>query len=65
MRTLGRWLQIAGLTVLPLALLLNLIPAPHGTGQPILTVGQQMLVVVACGVIAFWIGWLIEGYAQR
>jgi hypothetical protein len=64
-RTLGRWLQIAGLTVLPLALVLNLIPAPNGRGEPILTVGQQMLAMVACGMIAFWIGRIIEGYAKR
>jgi hypothetical protein len=64
-RTLGRILQVVGLSVLPLALLLNLIPMPGGGGQPILTVGQRMLMMVIFGVVAFWIGRLIEGYARK
>ena len=63
MPKLGRTLQGLGLTILPLALLLNLLPAPHG-GKPLLSGIGQMLLVVACGLIVFWIGRLLEAHAK-
>ena len=64
MHKIGRFLQVLGLMMLPLALLLNVIPA-RGSEQPILTVGQQMLAVVGIGISLFWIGRILEGYAKR
>jgi hypothetical protein len=53
MRGFGRLLQLAGLIILPLAMLLQL----SGT----ITVGQ-MLQMLALGICAFGIGWILMTY---
>jgi hypothetical protein len=55
MRALGRFLQFAGLAMLPLAVVLQLPSA--------ITLGQ-MLAMAAAGFAVFWIGRLVEGYSR-
>lgn len=61
MRQLGRLLQHLGLVLPPLGIVLQLLR--DGNGQPLLSVGQ-MLVMLVAGVSAFWIGRILEGYAS-
>jgi hypothetical protein len=63
MRALGRLLQLAGLIVLPLALVASLLPAGPGDRRW-LTTGQELM-ALAFGAALFWIGRLLEGYAKR
>jgi len=53
MRAFGRLLQIAGLILLPLAILLQL-SVPISVGR--------MLQIFALGVCAFGIGWILTTY---
>jgi len=56
MALFGRLLQIAGLVLLPLAIILQL--------QSAITSGQELTFLVA-GASAFWIGRIVEGYSVR
>jgi len=59
MKTIGRWLQITGLVVLPLALILEL------AGQLGRSAGiSQMVWMLVFGVSAFYLGRILEGYAR-
>ncbi|MBI1903147.1 MAG: hypothetical protein HYS13_18760 [Planctomycetia bacterium] len=64
MQSLGRWLQIAALTLPPIAVLMNLLPAGPG-GETMLNKPGQLLLVLAFSVLLFWIGRMAEGYAQK
>lgn len=64
MRTFGRWLQIIGLTLPPLAILLNLLPA-DSTGRALLSGVGQMLAVLVAALCLFWMGRIVEGYARQ
>jgi hypothetical protein len=55
MRSLGKLLQLLGLTVGPLCIFLQLNQA--------ISVGQMLTIFVA-SICAFWIGRIIEGYAR-
>lgn len=60
--TLGKWLQIAGLITLPLAMVMQVtggIRADTGQGFSV----SAMLLLMVFGVILFALGRLIEGYA--
>jgi hypothetical protein len=62
MRTIGKLLQVAGLVVLPLAIVMQLtagVRADTGGGFTV----SAMLVMMVTGVALFWLGRLIEGYA--
>jgi hypothetical protein len=64
MRTLGKLMQIAGLVVLPFAMMMQLtagVRAPTGGGFTV----SAMLVMTVLGVGLFSIGRIIEGYAGR
>jgi hypothetical protein len=54
MALFGRLMQIAGLVLLPLAIILQL--------QNAITSGQELTFLVA-GAAAFWIGRIVEGYS--
>ena len=59
MFTLGRWLQIAGLVLLPLSMLLEMtdtLGPSFGT--------RDMLVMLVFGVCIFYLGRVIQGYSQ-
>jgi hypothetical protein len=56
MRVFGKALQVFGLSLPPLAIILQL-------SQQI-TLGQMLIMCVA-SVAAFWLGRLIEGYAPQ
>ena len=56
MMPLGRLLQFAGLTLLPLAIFLELSQAIRL---------KDMLVMLVFGVAAFYAGRIMEGYARR
>ena len=53
MRSLGRFLQLAGLVILPLASVLQL--------EGSISVGKMMQ-MLAAGVCAFGIGWILTTY---
>ena len=63
MRALGRFLQFAGLVVLPLALILSMMPKGRGD-ETLLSTGQELM-ALAFGAAVFWFGRLLEGYAKR
>jgi hypothetical protein len=63
MRALGRFLQLVGLIVLPLALVLSLLPSGRGPEGMLST--WQELTGMAFGAALFCIGRLLEGYAKR
>jgi len=54
MRSIGRGLQLVGLTVPPLAIVMQL--------SETITLGQMLIMLVA-SVCVFWIGRIVEGYA--
>jgi len=56
MRALGRLLQLAGLSIPPLAIVAQLAQS--------ISVGQMLTFLVA-SVAAFWIGHILEGLARR
>ena len=59
MRTLGRALQMLALTLLPLAVVLEL------TGGLARSFGlADMLIMLVFGILAFCLGRLLEGYGQ-
>jgi hypothetical protein len=60
MNSLGRYLQLFALFVLPLGMLLEL------TGALGRSFGlSEMLIMLVFGVIAFWLGRLLEGYSPK
>ena len=59
MQSLGRFLQLVGLTVLPLAMFMEL---STGLGREFHL--SQMVIMLIFGVAAFLMGRLIEGYAR-
>lgn len=63
MRGLGRFLQFAGLIILPLALVLSIVPSGRGD-EKVLSTWQELL-ALAFGATVFWVGRLLEGYAKR
>jgi hypothetical protein len=63
MHALGRFLQFAGLIILPLALVLSMVPSGRGD-ENVLSIGQELL-ALAFGAAVFWVGRLLEGYAKR
>ena len=54
---------IAGLVVLPLALILSMMPKGRGE-EKLLSTGQELM-ALAFGAAVFWLGRLLEGYAKR
>lgn len=59
MRAIGRFMQFAGLVVLPLAMLLEL------TGGLERSFGvSEMVIMLVFGVAIFGVGRLVEGYAR-
>jgi hypothetical protein len=64
MRTLGKLLQVAGLVVLPFAMMMQLtggVRADTGGGFTV----SAMLLMTVLGIGLFSIGRIIEGYAGR
>ncbi len=59
MRKLGRTMQFLGLMVLPFGMILELT---HAAGPDFGT--RQLLVMMLFGVAVFYIGRIVEGYAQ-
>ena len=59
MKQLGKLLQLFGLSLLPVAILMQLGDL---LGRPIGI--DQMLIMMVAGVAAFYLGRLIEGYAR-
>jgi hypothetical protein len=62
-RNLGKAMQVAGLVILPVAMLMQLtggIRAPTGS----FTVSAMLIMMVA-GVAIFLLGRLVEGYGGR
>ena len=57
---LGKLLQVAGLTLLPLGIYLEL-SGNLGRGRGV----SELLVLMVVGAIVFYIGRLVEGYASR
>lgn len=62
MRYIGRLLQKIALAIPPLAILFQILPA-NALGQPVLSLGQ-MLIMVGAAVCLFLIGRIIEGYSR-
>jgi len=60
MRVLGRTMQIAGLVLLPLAMFLEL---SGGLGRQFGV--SQMVYMLVFGLVVFYVGRLVEGYASR
>ena len=60
MRSIGKGLQVLGLTVLPFACLLELTSGGIGRSSNLAT----MLILMVCGVLAFVLGRFVEGYAR-
>ena len=56
MRALGRLLQLAGLSIPPLAIVAQLFES--------ISVGQMLTFLVASAA-AFWLGHILEGLAKR
>ena len=59
MRALGRLLQITGLVLLPLAMFMELA---DGSAQRFEL--RDMLMMLAFGACAFYLGRIVEGYSQ-
>ncbi len=62
MRSLGRVLQISGLTLPPVGLILQNLTR-DAAGTPFISV-KQMLAMLVVGVCLFLIGRLVEGYGR-
>ncbi|MDA7980635.1 MAG: hypothetical protein MPJ50_17905 [Pirellulales bacterium] len=62
MRSFGKFLQLAGLVALPLAMLLQWMPGDSKDGT-VISVGQMLMMLVA-GACLFWIGRILEGYSK-
>ena len=60
MQKLGKLMQVAGLTVLPLAIYLELSDK-LGRDRGV----SELLVLMVAGAVLFYIGRLVEGYASR
>ncbi len=58
MKALGHYLQLAALCILPLAMALELTNA-LGRSFGL----SEMLIMLVFGVIAFWLGRMLEGYS--
>lgn len=61
MRSLGKGLQVVGLTLLPLACMLEMSSGSIGRSSSGLATMLQMMIV---GVVAFVLGRYVEGYAR-
>lgn len=62
MRSLGKFMQLAGLTILPVAMLMQLtggLRAPTG-GVSV----SVMLLMMVGGVVVFVLGRFVEGYGR-
>jgi hypothetical protein len=59
MRSFGRFLQLAGLVILPLAMLLEISGSLGRSGGV-----SQMLLMLVAGACTFFLGRMIEGYAR-
>ena len=59
MRAFGRFLQIAGLIALPLAMVMELT---GGLGRPFGV--SDMVIMLVFGAAAFGLGRIVEGYAR-
>jgi hypothetical protein len=60
LRSLGKWLQIAGLVILPISMLMQItggIRAPSGTFSV-----SAMLLLMVFGAVLFMLGRIVEGY---
>jgi len=63
MRAFGKLLQIAGLVLLPVAMMMQLsagVRAPTGSGFTV----SAMLLLMIFGAALFGVGRIIEGYAR-
>ena len=60
MRTVGKTLQIVALIILPLSMFLQL----NGGLTRVFGV-SDMVKMLICGILLFFIGRLVEGYASR
>ena len=61
MRANGKFLQVLGLALLPLAMVLDLL----GGSDPLRPFGvSQMVLMLGFGIAAFFIGRIIEGYSS-
>jgi hypothetical protein len=63
MRMIGKLFQVAGLVILPVAIMMQLtagVRADTGSG---FTVSAMLLMMVG-GAAMFWMGRLLEGYGQ-
>ncbi|HZV06315.1 MAG TPA: hypothetical protein VE999_14645 [Gemmataceae bacterium] len=56
---LGRFLQLLGLILLPLAIAGNLVPEPQGLGL------RDSLSLSAVGVIVFGLGYLLQQMGRK
>lgn len=63
MRTIGKVMQVAALTLLPLSMLMQLTSAMRApTGQSSVSV---MLLMMLFGIALFGVGRMVEGYGSR
>ena len=61
MRAFGKFLQVLGLALLPLAMVLDLL----GGSDPLRPFGvSQMVLMLGFGIATFFIGRIIEGYSS-
>jgi hypothetical protein len=60
MRSLGRGLQVFALVLLPLSMLMQV---SNVLGRQLHV--SEMVIMLTCGIAAFILGRLIEGYASR
>jgi hypothetical protein len=65
LRTAGKMMQVAGLVILPVAMLLQLMGGYRAaTGSPGITV-SVMLIMFVGGAALFYLGRMLEGIGQR
>ena len=61
MRAFGKFLQVLGLALLPLAMVLDLL----GGSDPLRPFGvSQMVLMLGFGMAIFYIGRILEGYSN-
>ncbi len=61
---LGRFLQLVGLILLPVAIAGNVVPDSHGGDKTVLDL-KESLTLSAVGVLVFSLGWLIQQAGRR
>jgi hypothetical protein len=59
MRTLAKFMQLFGLTVLPLGILMQVTGA-LGRDRGV----ADMLIMMLVGAASFYLGWVMEGYVK-